>query len=200
MAVWVCAKRRTSSETRLEERSTLQNMHRSRSTKWAFSGKNVTEWKLDYHKRHIQQKSHLKAVGIVQRLKMGQGIATLLRESAKGREQRNKLSQKTKSDPKQVKILIDNILLPIKMNASMLSVQQIHNHKVCEYTRKLAKQNYAFWICEINQWECLKCTLAYTDSRWEHRHISSLHKMIVIYIKYREENDVDYKTVFGGII
>lgn len=28
----------------------------------------------------------------------------------------------------------------------------------------------------------------------------SVHKMLVLYIKYRQENDVYYKTVFGGII
>ena len=60
-----------------------------------------TEWKLDYLKRHIQQKSHLKAVGIVRRLKMGQEIGTLLQESAKDRGKRNELSHKTKSDPEQ---------------------------------------------------------------------------------------------------
>ncbi|KAM3598140.1 uncharacterized protein V6R79_014099 [Siganus canaliculatus] len=109
-------------------------------------GKTWIEWKLDYLKRHVQHKSHLKAVGIVRRLKMGQGIGTLLRESAKGREKRNELSHKTKSDPEQFKVLIDNILLAIKMNASMLSVQQIHDHMA------------------------------------------------------KEENDVNYKTVFGGII
>lgn len=84
------------------------------------------EWKLDYLKRHIQQKSHLNAVGIAQRLKMGKGIGTLLRGSTKDREQRNKLSHtQKKSDPEQVKVLIDSISLAIKMNASMLSVQQI---------------------------------------------------------------------------
>lgn len=31
-------------------------------------------------------------------------------------------------NPEQVKVLIDNILLAIKMSASMLSVQQIHDH------------------------------------------------------------------------
>lgn len=39
-----------------------------------------TEWKLDYLKRHIKQKSHLNAVGIAQRLKMRKGIGTLLRK------------------------------------------------------------------------------------------------------------------------
>ena len=91
-------------------------------------GKIWIEWKLDYLKRHVQHKSHLKAVETVRRLKMGQGISTLLRESAKDREKRNELSHKTKSDPEQVKVLIDNILLAIKMNASMLSAQQIHDH------------------------------------------------------------------------
>lgn len=28
----------------------------------------------------------------------------------------------------------------------------------------------------------------------------TVHKMLVLYIKYREENDVNYKTVFAGII
>lgn len=65
-------------------------------------------------KRHVQQNSHLKAVGIVRGLKMGQGIGTLLQESAKDREKRNELSHKTKSEPEQVKVLIDNILLPSK--------------------------------------------------------------------------------------
>ena len=55
-------------------------------------GKMWTEWKLDYLKRHIQHKSHLNAVGIVRRLKMGKGIGTLLRESAKDREKRNELT------------------------------------------------------------------------------------------------------------
>lgn len=44
-------------------------------------GKMWTQWKLDYLKHHIQQKCHLKAVEIAQRLKMGQGISTLLNNS-----------------------------------------------------------------------------------------------------------------------
>ncbi len=109
-------------------------------------GKGWTEWKLDYLKRHIQQKSHLNAVGIVQRRKMGMGIGTLLQESAKDREKRNELSHKKKSDPGQVKVLINNILLSIKMNASMLSVQQIHDHmaKYMSILESWRSKNYAF--------------------------------------------------------
>jgi len=46
-------------------------------------GKVWNEWKLDCLKRHIQQKSHLNAVGIVRRRKMVMGIGTLLQESTK---------------------------------------------------------------------------------------------------------------------
>lgn len=66
-------------------------------------GKMWTEWKLDYLKRHIQQKCHLKAVGIVRRLKVGQGIGTLLRESAKDREKKNELSHKKNLTPSKLK-------------------------------------------------------------------------------------------------
>lgn len=91
-------------------------------------GKVWTEWKLEYLKRHIQQKSHLKAAGIVRRCTMGMGIGTLLGESAKDQEKKNELSLIKKSNPEEVKVLIDNILLAIKINSSMLSVQQIHDH------------------------------------------------------------------------
>lgn len=74
------------------------------------------------------QKSNFNAVGIVQRSKTGMGIGTLLQENAKDGEKRNKLSHKQKSDPKQVKVFINSVLLTIKMSASMLSVQKIHNH------------------------------------------------------------------------
>lgn len=81
----------------------------------AFSeGKVWTEWKLVYLKRHIQQKSHLNAVGIRRRRKMGMGIGTLLQESAKDQEKRNELSHKKKSDPEQVKVLMAIFYLPSK--------------------------------------------------------------------------------------
>ena len=62
-----------------------------------------TEWKLDYLKYHIKQKSHLNAVGTVRRHKMGMGIRTLLQESAKDREKRNELSLKKNPNPSKLK-------------------------------------------------------------------------------------------------
>ena len=117
-------------------------------------GKLWTEWKLDYLKRHIQQKSHLNAVGIVRRRNMGMGIGTLLQESTKDREKRNELSHKNISNPEQVKILIDNTLLAIKMNASMLSVQQIHDHmaKYVSIPEGWRSKNYGFeFVNSINE-------------------------------------------------
>lgn len=113
-----------------------------------------TEWKLDYLKRHAQQKCPLKAVGLVRRLKMGQGIGTLWRESAKDREKKNELSHTTKSDPEQVKVLIDKVLLAIKMNASMLPVQQTHNHvaKYVSLPERWRSKNDAFeFVNSINE-------------------------------------------------
>lgn len=171
-------------------------------------GKMWTEWKLDYLKRHIQQKSHLKAVGIVRRLKMGQGIGTLLQENAKDREKRNELSHKTKSDPKQVKVVIDNILLAIKMNASILSVQQIHDHmaKYVSIPESWRSKNYAFeFVNSINEIVQNETMCSVKNAPWHTLIVDestdiSVHKMLVLYIKYRKENDVNYKTVFGGII
>lgn len=171
-------------------------------------GKICTKWKLDYLKRHIQQKTHLNAVGIMRRLKKGKGTGTLLRESANDREKTNELSHKKKSDPEQVKILINDILLAIKMNPSMLSVQQIHDH-MAKYVRipeSWGSKNYVFefrnsintivqneTICKVKNapWHTLIVDKS-TDI--------TVHKMLVIYIKVRGENDVSYKTVFGGII
>ncbi|KAJ8364881.1 hypothetical protein SKAU_G00137120 [Synaphobranchus kaupii] len=171
-------------------------------------GKVWTEWKLDYLKRHIQQKSHLNAVGIVRRLKTGMGIGTLLQESAKDREKRNELSHKKKSDPEQVKILIDNILLAIKMNASMLAVQQIHDHmgKYVIIPESWRSKNYAFeFVNSINEIVQNETMCNVKNAPWHTLIVDestdiTVHKMLVLYIKYREENDVNYKTVFGGII
>lgn len=171
-------------------------------------GKMWTEWKLDYLKRHIQHKSHLKAVGIVRRCKMGMGIGTLLRESTKDREKRNELSLVKKSNPEQVKVLIDNILLAINMNASMLSVQQIHDHmaKYVSIPESWRSKNYAFeFVNSINQIVQNETMCKVKNAPWHTLIVDestdiTVHKMLVLYIKYREENNVNHKTVFGGIV
>lgn len=62
--------------------------------------------KIDYPKRHIQQRGNLNAAGILKRHKQGTGIDSLLQGSAEEQRKRNELSQKKKSDPQQVKFLI----------------------------------------------------------------------------------------------
>lgn len=171
-------------------------------------GKVWTEWKLDYLKCHIQHKSHLNAVGIIRRCKMGMGIGTLLGESTKDREKRNKLSLVKKSNPEQVKILIDNILLAIKMNASVLSVQHIHDHmaKYVSMPESWRGKNYAFeFVNSVNEIVQNEMMCNVKNVPWHILIVDestdiTVHKMLVIYIKYREENNVNYKTVFGGII
>ena len=80
MAVRVCANRRTRGETGwdlfLSEKGLLCKTCCEAKVASEFSeGKVWTKWKLYYLKRHIQQKSHLNAVGIVRRCKMGTGLA-----------------------------------------------------------------------------------------------------------------------------
>ncbi|XP_078787812.1 zinc finger protein 862-like [Oryzias latipes] len=171
-------------------------------------GKVWTTWKLDYLKRHIQHKSHLKAVEIVKRCKLGMGIGMLLGESTKNREQRIELSLINKSNPEQVKILIDNILLAINMNASMLSVQQIHDHmaKYVSLPESWRSKNYAFeFVNSINQTVQNETMCKIKNAPWHTLIVDestdiTVHKMLVLYIKYREENSVNHATVFAGLI
>ncbi|KAL7373908.1 hypothetical protein ABVT39_017371 [Epinephelus coioides] len=67
-----------------------------------------SELKLDYLKRHVGTKGHLNAVEIVKRRKQELGIGSLLQESTEEWQRRNEMLLKQKSDPEQVKILIDN--------------------------------------------------------------------------------------------
>ena len=165
-----------------------------------------TEWKLDYLKRHIQQKSNLNAFGIVRRRKMGMGIGTLLQESTKDQEKRNELSHKKKSNPEQVKIVIDNILLAIKMNASMLSVQEIHDHmaKYASIPEGWRNKNYAFeFVNSINEIVQNETICNVKNAPWHTLIVDestdiTVHKMLVLYIKYREENDSTIKLCLAA--
>lgn len=69
-----------------------------------------------------------EATGILKRHKQGTGIDSLLQGSAAELRKKNELSHKKKSDPQLVTFLMVNILLTIKMNASLLSVQRIYGH------------------------------------------------------------------------
>ncbi|RVE67823.1 hypothetical protein OJAV_G00085740 [Oryzias javanicus] len=94
---------------------------------------------------------------------MGMGIGTLLGESPKDRERRTELALINKSNPEQVKVLIDNTLLAINMNASMLSVQQIHDH--------MAK--YLFSKLQVVTEEMKKIKEDHIKKRQEHEQVQN---------------------------
>ena len=116
--------------------------------------------------------------------------------------ERNELSHKNKSDPEQVKVLIDNILLAIKMNASLLSVQQIHDHmaKYVSIPESWRSKNYAFeFVNSINEIVQNETMCNVKNAPWHTLIVDestdiTVHKMLVLYIKYREENEINYKT------
>ena len=56
------------------------------------------------------------------------GILRKLQESAEDRSVRLEIKERKRSSSDLVKVLIDNVILAIKLNASMLSVQSIHEH------------------------------------------------------------------------
>jgi regulator of PEP synthase PpsR (kinase-PPPase family) len=91
------------------------------------SGKKQNEWKLDYLKQHLKQKVHVDSVIKLQNLKKG-GIVQILTETQEDRKLRVEVTECKKTNADMVKVLIDNVILAIKMNASMLSVQDIHDH------------------------------------------------------------------------
>lgn len=169
------------------------------------TGKTWTEWKLDYLKRHLRQKVHSDAVSMLYSRKHAPSISQLLHESDEAREERLK---KTRSNPEQIKTLIDNVLLAIKINASMLSVQDIHNHmaKYLDLPDSWRSKNYAFEFVEsINAVVQSEIMNSVREARF-HTLIAdestdiTVHKMLVLYIKFREKDEVHHKTVFAGII
>ena len=94
------------------------------------------------------------------------------------------------------------------MNASMLSVQQIHDHmaKYVSIPEGWRSKNYAFeFVNSINEIMQNETICNVKNAPWHTLIVDestdiTVHKMLVLYIKYREEHDVNYKTVFGGII
>src|SRR6201995_3805164 len=112
-------------------------------------GKSWDMWKLDYLKRHLSQKIHMDSVAKLKRIKSGSGIQTLLTESTDDRQRRTEDCERQRSGEK-VKVLIDNVLLAISMNSSMLAVQEIHDHmaKYVTIPESWRSKNYAFEFIE----------------------------------------------------
>ena len=75
----------------------------------------------------------------------------LVLETNTEREERVEQNARLRSNKDQVRILMDNVLLIIKMNASMLSVQLIHNHmgKYVSIPDSWRSKKYAFEFVQV---------------------------------------------------
>ena len=171
------------------------------------TGKKWEEWKLDYLKRHLNQKVHLESV-VKLRNQTKRPIQRMLTETAEDRETRAELVSRKKTKADMVKTLIDDVLLAIRMNASMLSVQDIHEHmaKYTEVPESWRSKNYAFEfvncinvVVQNEVMDELRKSSFHTLIADESTDIS-VHKMLILYIKFRAESDVAYKTIFAGIL
>jgi Domain of unknown function (DUF4371) len=172
------------------------------------NGKTWDMWKLDYLKRHITQKIHLDSIRKLKRKEAGTGINCLLTESEGGRELRIEMNDRQRSKGEQVKILIDNVLLALSMNTSMLSVMDIHDHmaKYLKLPESWRSKNYGFEFVEcidsVVKEICMKeireaefHTLIVDEST-----DISVTKMLIIYIKYRPAGTKRHQTVFAGMV
>uniref|UniRef100_A0A8C5P6F9 Uncharacterized protein n=1 Tax=Leptobrachium leishanense TaxID=445787 RepID=A0A8C5P6F9_9ANUR len=171
------------------------------------NGKRWNEWKLDYLKRHLLHKTHLESVAKLVNISKG-GILKMFTESASDREQRLEVAQRKISKPEQVKILIDNVILAIKLNASMLSVQEIHAHvaKYVQLPESWRSKNYAFEFVESINMVVKAQILTEINSAPFHTLIAdestdvSITKMLILYLKFRPVGMNIHKTVFAGIL
>lgn len=171
------------------------------------TGKRWDDWKIDYLKRHVTQKSHLDSVSTLRLQKTG-GLPRLLNESADDRAARKENSLRKSADIEEVKILIDNVLLAISMNISMLSVQDLHDHmsKYVSLPNSWRSKNYAFEFVECINDHVQQEILTEIRSANYHTLIIdestdiSVTKMLILYLKFRPSNDINYRTVFAGIV
>lgn len=106
--------------------------------------------------------------------------------------------------------MIDNVLLAIFMNVSMLSVQHIHDHmlKYISVPETWRSKNYnsafKFVECIINVFQleiiCSLCNARYHTLIDDESTDISVTKTLILYTKLRTLNDVNYKTVFARIL
>lgn len=172
------------------------------------TGKTWDMWKLDYLKRHITQKIHSDAIAKLQRTRARAGIDSLLKESEDDRQMRIEMNDRQRSKGEQVKILIDNVLLALSMNASMLSVMDIHDHmsKYLKLPDGWRSKNYAFEFVEcIDSVVKDMCMHEIRESQFHTLIVDestdiSVTKMLIIYIKYRPAGTKCHRTVFAGMV
>ena len=86
-------------------------------------------WKLEFLKRHLITKSHIDAVDKLRNQNSSLPATSLVNILQRSPEE----IERKRSTPKEVKVLIDSVLLAIKMNNSLNSVQDINDH-MAKYT------------------------------------------------------------------
>ena len=135
-------------------------------------------------------------------------MKSLLTEKLANRKARLNHVKRLQTNEEQIRILMDNLFLAINMNASMLSVQTIHDHigKFVSLPDSWRSKNYTFEFAAIinkvvadEKFTELRSSLFHTLIVDESTDIA-VHKVLVLYFKYRSPNSLVYKTVFGGII
>jgi len=92
------------------------------------TGKRWEAWKLDYCKRHLLSRIHAENVQSLYNQKHGISVKSLLTEKLADRKARLDHAKRLQTNEEQIRIPMDNVLLAMNINASMLSVQTIHDH------------------------------------------------------------------------
>ena len=172
------------------------------------TGKRWEAWKLDYCKRHLLSRIHAKNVQILYNQKHGISVKSLLTEKLADRTAHLDQAKCLQTNEEEIRILNGNVLLAIIMNASMLCVKTIHDHigKYISLPDSWRSKNYRFeFVTAINKvvpnkiFTKLRASLFHTLIVDESTDIV-VHKVLVLYFKYRSPNSLVYKTMFGGII
>ncbi|XP_070611776.1 zinc finger protein 862-like [Erythrolamprus reginae] len=132
-------------------------------------------------------------------------LRTLLTESA---ESKKEVSLRTNANADEVKVLIDNVLLALKIDASILSVKDIHDHigKCVSIPESWRSKNDGFEFTEcinavvekevMHDLRNASCHTLIVDESTD----VSITKMLVLYVKFRPCNATIYKTMFIGIL
>lgn len=103
-------------------------------------------------KRHLTSRIHSENVKMLFNQKHGVTVKCLFNEKASDQDARLEHSKRERTNEEQIRILMDNVLLAIKMNASMLSVQMIHDHlaKYITLPDSWRSKNYALSLWTLS--------------------------------------------------
>ena len=130
----------------------------------------------------------------------------MLLESSTKKENRQISIEWKRSSPDEIKVLVDSVLLAIKINISMLSVQKINEHmaKYFSIPNSWKSKSYAFEFIEIingmvqdNVMADISLAMYHMLTVDESTDIS-VNKYLILYFKYRPVNSNEYRTSFGG--